>query len=221
MFLHSGSSKLNNYSIYPNWCLTLYHVPLTITIPIIEESINSTKCSIIKDSNEKAAFIKDVFISIRNLNMSNLSDITSLDNIINEFTNKVKSTWEKNSKIINIIRHFKSWWNKDCNRNLVNYRSSKNLEDWKIFQKMVKNIKCAFFNLKIQEIANKKQGPWKLMNWVNKQKLLAIKTIKYNNQPCLEINNLWHALHSFFNTALYYNIKEDILNKIDLILSSS
>jgi len=164
MFLHSGSSKLNNYSIYSNWCLTLYHVPLTITIPIIEESINSTKCSIIKDSNEKAAFIKNVFISIRNLNMSNLSDITSLDNIINEFTNKVKSTWKKNSKIINIIRHFKSWWNKDCNRNLVNYRSSKNLEDWKIFQKMVKNIKCAFFNLKIQEIANKKQGPWKLMN---------------------------------------------------------
>ena len=82
---------------------------LTIPIPIVEEDINSTKHSIIKDSEEKVAFIKDVTISIRNLHISNLSDITSLDNIVNEFANMVKSTWEKNSKIINITRHSKSW----------------------------------------------------------------------------------------------------------------
>jgi len=29
------------------------------------------------------------------------------------------------------------------------------------------------------------------MNWVNKRKLLAIETVKYNGQPCLEINDLW------------------------------
>ena len=168
----------------------LDHAPLTITITIVEESVNSTKYSIIKDSEEEVAFIKDITIFIRNLNMYNLSNITSLDNVINEFANEVKSTWEKSSKIINIMRHSKSWWNENCNSNLVNYRLLKKLEDWKTFWRMVKNTKQAFFNLKIQEIANKKQGSWELMNWINKRNLPAIKTIKFNNQPCLEINDL-------------------------------
>jgi len=59
------------------------------------------------------------------------------------------------------------------------------------------------------------------MNWVNKWKLLAIEAIKYNNQPCLEINNLWHALYSSFNTALHHSIEDVVLDKIDSISPSS
>ena len=70
----------------------LDHAPLTITIPIVEESVNSTKRSIIKNSKEEAFFIKDVTISIRNLSMSNLSDVNSLDRVVNEFTNTVNNT---------------------------------------------------------------------------------------------------------------------------------
>jgi len=94
--------------IYLEWHLTSDHAPLTITIPIVEESVNLTKNSIIKDSEEEASFIKDVTTSIRNLNMSNLSDITSLDRVVSDFTNTIKSAWEKNSKIINIMKHSKS-----------------------------------------------------------------------------------------------------------------
>ena len=58
------------------------------------------------------------------------------------------------------------------------------------------------------------------MNWVNKCKLLAIETVKYNSQPCLEINNLCHALHLFFNMAQDRYVDESVLNKINLFVSS-
>jgi len=45
--------------------------------------------------------------------------------------------------------------------------------------------------------------------------------IKFNNQPCLEINDLWYALHSFFNTALHYSTEEDILDETNSISPSS
>ena len=52
------------------------------------------------------------------------------------------------------------------------------------------------------------------MNWVNKKKLPAIKTIKFNNQQCLDIGNLWNALHFTFNTALNHQVNVNILDEI-------
>ena len=129
MFLCSGSSKLDNHSIHSNWHLTSDYASLTVTISIVEENINSTKYSIIKDSNEEVSFIKDVIISIRNINTSNLSDISSLNRAVNKFTNTVEGTCEKNTKVINIIKHSKSWWDANYSRNLERYRSSKSLEN--------------------------------------------------------------------------------------------
>ena len=51
------------------------------------------------------------------------------------------------------------------------------------------------------------------MNWVNKKKLLAIETIKHNGSSYLELNNLWQALHSSFNSAQFRNVDELVLNE--------
>ena len=53
------------------------------------------------------------------------------------------------------------------------YRQSRQLEDWKRFQGIVKKTKQKFFNGKIDEITNKKCSLWELMNWVKKRSFLV------------------------------------------------
>ncbi len=71
-----------------------------------------------------------------------------------------------------------------------------------------------FFNNKIQEITLRNQKPWDLMNWIQKQKLPAIEAIQFNSRPCIELDDLWQALYSSFNSAHNHQININILNKI-------
>ena len=156
---------------------------------------------IVKDSKEEKIFVNKVIKAIKDIVMSDLSNVISPENIVCSFTCSLKEIWRKNSKIISITKHSKSWWNTNCNRDLEKYRSFKCIKNWKQFKKTVKYTKYSFFNFKIQEISNKKWGPWELMNWVNKCKLPAVEAVKYNSHPYLKIENLWHALYSSFNMA--------------------
>jgi len=92
MFLCNGSSELNNHLIHLEWCLSSDHTPLTILIPIIKENINITKFFIAKNSEKETAFIDDIITFIKNLDISNLSDDKSLEDIINSFTFHIEYT---------------------------------------------------------------------------------------------------------------------------------
>ena len=108
MFLQSSFTKLNNHFIYPNWRISLDHAPLTVSILITKENIISSKFSIMKNSKEETAFIKDISYAIKNLGISNLSNINKLEDIVNSLASNIESVWRTNSKHINITRHSKS-----------------------------------------------------------------------------------------------------------------
>jgi len=135
MFLRFGSDELNNHSIHFDWHLASDYALLTITISIIKEHIQTKKCTIVKNSEKEKIFINKVIKAIKDINTSDLSDIVSLKNIVCSFICSLERIWEKNSKIINITEHSKSWWNVNCSRDLEKYRLSKHIENWKQFKK--------------------------------------------------------------------------------------
>ena len=115
MFLYSGLSKLNNYSIHPEWQLTSDHISLMVTIPIADEFVQSSKFSLPKKSEEKEAFVKEAISIIKSLDTSNLTNQESLEEVVNLFASKIKQAWNANARKVNITKHSKKWWNEDCN----------------------------------------------------------------------------------------------------------
>ena len=146
MFLRYGLVKLDNHPIHLEWRLLLDHVSLTITILIEEQHANICRHSISKSSKKEKLFIKDLIKDISSIDISNLSNTKSLENVVNLFTYIIERAWNKNSKIVNISRHLKYWWNTNCSRDLEKYRSTRNMANWKQFKSTVKNTKYSFFD---------------------------------------------------------------------------
>ena len=159
MFLQCNSEEINSHVIHPDWQLTSNHVPSTITIPIIKEHITTCKRTLIKNSVEEDDFVNEVIASFSKVDTSNISSISDLDEIVLSWADIVDQSWSKHSKFINITKRSKSWWNDKCSQDLANYRVIKSIKSWKTFHKTVKLSKREFFDLEIQEIANKKHGP--------------------------------------------------------------
>ena len=214
MFFWHGSEELDHHSILSEWRLSSNHAPLIIDIPILEETIQTSKLTIPPNSEQETEFIKNVISNFSKLDTSNIEDIDELDQIVNQFSIIVEQMWFKNAKKFRSSKHSKQWWSELCRNALSTYRLERSHENWKSFKLVVKNAKRTFFNDKIHEIANKSRGPWELMNWVKKRKLPVIEAIKHNNHPCLTPKSLWNTLHNTFNIALHCQVDVEILNEL-------
>ena len=67
---------------------------------------------LIKNSKEENKFVNELVETIKGMNMANIHNEIVLDQIIQEFASTIEKTWYKHSKIINILKQSKEWWNK-------------------------------------------------------------------------------------------------------------
>jgi len=81
--------------IYPDWRLLSDHTPLTVNIMIIEEHIQTRKCTLVKNSKKEEKFIAELINVIVELNTENISDKEMLEQILQIFTNDMNRLWFK------------------------------------------------------------------------------------------------------------------------------
>jgi len=110
IFLWFGSEEFNNHLIQSKWHFTSDYTSLIITISIIKEHIQTKKWMIVKDSDKEKNFVNKLIKSISLININNLLNIESLENVVLTLTYSMERIWEENSKIINITKHSESWW---------------------------------------------------------------------------------------------------------------
>jgi len=69
--------------IYPDNHLSSNHAPLTITIPIADEIVSTSKSSIPQNSKQEITFVKEVILIFKNLDMFNLINKNNLEHTVN------------------------------------------------------------------------------------------------------------------------------------------
>ena len=89
IFLWYGLTELNQHSIHPDWRLTSDHTPLFITIPIVDEIINTSKLLIQQNSEQETTFIEEVILAFKNLNTLNISNKECLENTVNNLNSLI------------------------------------------------------------------------------------------------------------------------------------
>ena len=82
------------------------------------------------------------------------------------------------------------------------------------FQEHYQKDQTQLFQPKNSRNCQQELQPIKLMNWVKKCKLLAIKAIQYNSWPFIELDDFWKALYLSFNAILNCQIDTNLLEEI-------
>jgi len=90
MFLQSGSTEINHHSIHPDLWLSSDYASLSVTIAIEEESIDSFKFSIAKNSKEEKSFIKDISLAIKNIDISDLFNSSKIEEATKSLASRIE-----------------------------------------------------------------------------------------------------------------------------------
>ena len=77
---------------------------------------------------EEVKFINEVIALFSKVDALSISNISDLDEIISNWADIVDHSWSKHSKLINITKCSKVWWNDKCSQDLANYRFTKSIK---------------------------------------------------------------------------------------------
>jgi len=214
VFINPNNPGFSQHTLHPELRRPSDYVPLFIEVGINKTNLDNTFWSICKDNKEEENFIKVLTNNMLTLDTMIIMSKEILETTVQRLANIFSDAWYSHAKKKHITKHSKKWWTHDCTESLNRYRTTGIIEHWREFKSNTRKAKREFFDNKIYKIASSNKRPWDLMNWVKRKTLPTIESILYEDQPCNMLPELWHALHSSYNSAENRPINVSFLNKI-------
>jgi hypothetical protein len=152
-------------------------------------------------SEEEEEFLVNIIHHMQGVQSGELHSAGDVEARVQAMAEAIAKAWDDHATEAVITRRSRPWWNDECSELLDQFRTSRDDLDWRLFRSATKAAKRDFFDERIKEVAETNKRPWDLMEWVKQRKLPPCEAIRYNNQPCNELSDLWDALHGTYNAA--------------------
>ncbi|KAJ2911570.1 hypothetical protein MD484_g8847, partial [Candolleomyces efflorescens] len=190
------------------------HTPLSAIIPLRHNQPKHKGRTLKPYSDEEKEFIAEIITGMSELSGYIPSNERELDFAANSIAEVFSSAWLKHSTEFTVSAKSKEYWTDECKRALEEYRADSSVEKHKAFRSTVKAAKRKFFDARIEEISGTNKRPWDLMDWVKERKNPPCEAIQFNGQPCHDMDALWTALHSTYNSAANRPVDLSILDEL-------
>jgi len=178
-----------------------HHMPILTVLLLELDQGPERQHSIKPDSKAEEAFVDQLTAGIAHINVSGLDSAECIDLAVDTLTAVISDVWLCHLKEVCITRHSNPWWENECEVALQQYRGSRSPEDYRMFRSATKQAKHVFFNHHIKKITETHSQPWDLIGWAQQHKLPLCEAIRYHDEPCHTLNELWGVLHGTYNLA--------------------
>jgi len=195
------------------------HAPLLSVLPTPDFELTRYKCYLKPDTPAYMAWMKDVSEVLTVLGDAvPPSTLGEINDVVQAMSTIFSKAWDSHANFVNVTCNSKKWWNGSCAKALTTYWSSWSQEDWSEFHRTTHEAKHKFFDHQIQDIANKKAGPWDLAAWVKQRQLPSYEAISFRGQPCNNVDSLWGALDGTYNATSGRPVDLSILDAVPSLL---
>ncbi|CAA7268141.1 unnamed protein product [Cyclocybe aegerita] len=190
------------------------HVPICTDLDISPEPPGSGRRTIKPGSEAEKSFISDILRDLAAIPVAAPATKEGVEALADAIATVFSDAWLAHSTESKPTKRSRSWWTDECSETFVVYQLSRSLADYNKFKKVCKDAKRDFFDERIAEIATSRKHPWDLMEWVKQRKLPPCEAIRNGDQPCHDMDDLWDALHSMYNSASGREYDASVLDEL-------
>ncbi|CAA7270893.1 unnamed protein product [Cyclocybe aegerita] len=190
------------------------HVLICVDLDIGPEPPRSGQRTIKPGSEAEKSFVLDILRDLAAIPVAALATKEGVEALADAIATAFSDAWLAHSTESKPTKCSKSWWTDECSETFGVYQLSRSLTDYNRFKKACKGAKRGFFNERIAEITTSRKHPWDLMEWVKQHKLPPCEAICNGDWPCHDMDNLWDAIHSTYNSASGRKYDASVLDEL-------